>query len=369
MRKKIIKTVSKHKQLLDVLRSEIETRPFEDNKFYTVRKLMDSFSVSQATVTKALDVLLAEGLLYSVPGKGLFVSPADACREAAPAQQSIKVLNYIVQDNDIFSPCSDPANWFVAKDILEGVLSAAYSKGYFVNIVPSGKNSDNRKYMESLIDTSGPESVFVFSRYGIYEDMIQRCIKRNIPYSVYSWHTRENRKINQLWVDIEHAGYTLTKYLIGLGHREIGFVGGDIASLRYKGYRKAMREAGLRSPASLAFIYKGGSIDGTAAAVMDFLRSNKTMTAVACSSDMRAIGVMNAAASLGIRVPGDLSVGGVDDISELYPVAPALTTMRFPRKEVGRALVELADSMKKTGVVETKLLLTSLAIKDSCRKF
>ena len=129
-----------------------------------------------------------------------------------------------------------------------------------------------------------------------------------------------------------------------------------------------MREACLKCPPSRVFIFQEGSIDGTAAAVKDFLRSNPRVTAVSCSSDMRAIGVMRAAALLEIRVPEDLSVAGIDDISELYPVCPALTTMRFPRKEVGRQLVELVDSMKNSGTVETRLLLTSLAAKGSCRK-
>ncbi|MDD3127495.1 MAG: substrate-binding domain-containing protein, partial [Candidatus Izemoplasmatales bacterium] len=165
------------------------------------------------------------------------------------------------------------------------------------------------------------------------------------------------------------AGYTITKYLIDLGHRNIGFVGGSLASFRYKGFRKAMREAGLKCPESRVFIFEEGSIDGTAAAAKDFLNSNPEITALSCATDMRAIGVMKAAASLGKRVPDDLSVAGVDDISGLYPVSPALTTMHFPRKEVGRELVALADSMKSSGGVETRLLLTSLAKKDSCCKF
>ena len=364
MRKKIIKNLSKHRQLLDVLRSEIEKKAFKDNKFHTVRKLMDDFSVSQATVTRALDALLAEGLIYSVPGKGLFVASG---KKEEGIQESPKILNYIVRDNDIFSPCSEPANWFVSKDILEGVLAGACLKGYFVNIIPSGKKLNNRKYIESLIDESR-ESVFVFSYYNIYEDMIQRCISKAVPYSVYCWHEKQNRKINQLWVDIEDASYILTKHLIRLGHNEIGFVGGTLASHRYKGFRKAMREAGLKCPASRVFIFEEGSIDGTAASAKDFLRSNSGMTAVSCSSDMRAIGVMRAALALGIRVPDDLSVAGIDDISELYPVNPPLTTMCFPRKDVGRELVELVDSMKNSGTVETRLLLTSLAEKGSCRK-
>ncbi|OGV31025.1 MAG: hypothetical protein A2020_00115 [Lentisphaerae bacterium GWF2_45_14] len=364
MKKKSINSATKHRQLLDILRSEIERKAFKNNKFHTVRKLMDAYSVSQATVTRALEALLNEGLIYSVPGKGLFVS---AVKKDQELRAGLKVLNYIVRDNDIFSPCSSPANWFVSKDILEGVLGEAYSRGYFVNIIPSGGNLDNRTYIESIIDCPR-ESVFIFSCYNIYEDMIQRCINKNVPYSVYCWHEKQNRKINQLWVDIEHAAYTITKYLIRLGHKEIGFVGGALASHRYKGFRKAMREAALKCPASRVLIFEEGSIEGTAAAAEDFLRSNPGITALSCSSDMRAIGVMKAASALRINVPGDLSIAGIDDISELYPVSPELTTMRFPRKELGRALVNLVDGIKKSGLVETSLLYTSLAEKDSCRK-
>ena len=61
----------KHEQLAEVLREEIFSGAFAGGRFHTVKAMMERFQVSQATLTRALQPLYEEGLIYSVSGKGL----------------------------------------------------------------------------------------------------------------------------------------------------------------------------------------------------------------------------------------------------------------------------------------------------------
>jgi LacI family transcriptional regulator len=139
-----------------------------------------------------------------------------------------------------------------------------------------------------------------------------------------------------------------TQHLIGLGHRRIAHFRGrsDLASaqLRESGYRESLAEAGIPFDASL--VLDGGyQTAQTAAAARELLTRADRPTAVFAANDMSAIGVLQAARELGLRVPEDLSVIGFDDIPEAASSTPPLTTLAQPLHDIGaqalRMLVEL----------------------------
>lgn len=132
------------------------------------------------------------------------------------------------------------------------------------------------------------------------------------------------------------------RYLVGLGHRRIGFITGrDNVGATYSrlaGYRDEMAAAGLEVRES--DVVEGDFMEarGHAAGIEMLSRADRP-TAIFASSDMAAFGVMRAADDLGIAVPGGLSVVGFDDIPEAARVNPALTTVRQPLREMGRVAV------------------------------
>lgn len=157
------------------------------------------------------------------------------------------------------------------------------------------------------------------------------------------------------------------RYLIGLGHRRIGFITGrdnvGATYSRLEGYREEMAEAGLEvRPGDVVpgdFMESRGHAAG-----LELLRQPDRPTAIFASSDMAAFGVMRAAADLGIDVPGGLSVVGFDDLPEAARVNPALTTVRQPLREMGRVavnelLARLEDPQKppERVVLDTELLI------------
>ncbi|MCL2516507.1 MAG: LacI family transcriptional regulator [Microbacteriaceae bacterium] len=138
-----------------------------------------------------------------------------------------------------------------------------------------------------------------------------------------------------------------TEHLVALGHRDIAYIGGDsqhglnprVPTLRRRGFRRAMTTAGL--PVRREWVERGDdlTISGGHAAALRMLHRTPRPTAVFAASDESAIGVILAARELGIAVPGELSVIGIDD----HPLAPsfALTTMAQDAVGQGRSAARL----------------------------
>lgn len=134
------------------------------------------------------------------------------------------------------------------------------------------------------------------------------------------------------------------RHLLSAGHRRIGYAGGPVgvgpADLREQGFRRALREGGVRLDEALVtrveFTRGGGRAAGRA-----LLEGAERPSAVVCANDLIAIGVLDEARARGLRVPGDLAVTGYDDIDAASLVIPALTTIVNPARDIGRVAGEL----------------------------
>lgn len=144
--------------------------------------------------------------------------------------------------------------------------------------------------------------------------------------------------------DSTAAGRIATEHLAQLGHQRIGAVvaseKGGIHNGRYDGYRSAMRAAHLRAlQADVRFCsddYQSGYDAATA-----LLTARPDLTALFVSNDLPALGVLNAAWALGLRVPEDLSVVSITDIEQASQSRPALTTVAIPTTEMAEQGVNL----------------------------
>ncbi|WP_232664503.1 LacI family DNA-binding transcriptional regulator [Pseudonocardia sp. TRM90224] len=134
------------------------------------------------------------------------------------------------------------------------------------------------------------------------------------------------------------GGMTATRHLLGLGHREIAYIGGPPSSgcnqARLHGYRAALEGAGVAHRPELVindeFHYEVGRVAG--AKLIDL---PDRPTAIVGGSDTIALGVMEAARARGLRVPDELSVTGFDDTELATMAAPQLTVIRQPLREMG----------------------------------
>lgn len=168
------------------------------------------------------------------------------------------------------------------------------------------------------------------------------------------------------------GAYDGTRYLIELGHRRIGFITGDMAlgcaRDRLAGYQQALADAAIPVEAELIregdFMQQQGVVCAN-----DLLDLPQPPTAIFASNDVSAFGVIEAAGKRGLRIPHDLSLLGFDDIPQAAQIYPALTTIRQPLAEMGRAAVQLLFtyiSEPETAVQRIELP-TTLVVRQSCQ--
>lgn len=136
------------------------------------------------------------------------------------------------------------------------------------------------------------------------------------------------------------GGYEATKYLIGQGCHQIGFVGQihkyNAYNERCLGYKLALSDAGLpvrnaRLCTDVQLFTPEIKLDE----IVDCIK-RESMDAVFCACDREAIQLIGKLHAEGINIPGDISIIGFDDIENADIVNPPLTTMRVPRRELGR---------------------------------
>jgi LacI family repressor for deo operon, udp, cdd, tsx, nupC, and nupG len=175
--------------------------------------------------------------------------------------------------------------------------------------------------------------------------------------------------IPQIEVDNRLGAQTMTRYLASLGHRRIAYVTGPRGNVleqeRMAGYCDGLRTDAIAFDESL-IITGDYTVESGVAAGRDLLARASPPTAVFCSSDQMAIGLMRTLHSAGLRVPQDISVAGFDDIEFAAVAEPALTTIHQPRRELGQgAATVLIDLLSGRTTADRIRLDTQLVIRDS----
>lgn len=139
------------------------------------------------------------------------------------------------------------------------------------------------------------------------------------------------------------GGFTATAHLTGLGHRRIAFINGepwmDASVDRLKGYRQALATADIAYDESL--IRHGDWLPLTGYHhARELLALPNRPGAILCGNDLMAIGAMEAASELGLRVPDDVSIMGYDDQELARYTHPPLSTLVLPNYEMGQRAAE-----------------------------
>ncbi len=166
---------------------------------------------------------------------------------------------------------------------------------------------------------------------------------------VLTW--RSTPGVHAVTVDNERAGALAARHLVELGHRRIGVVTGrtqfnDRQKARLKGVRECLAAVGVALPQSLVCEQPTTLAGGRSGCAM-LLELADPPTALIAGIDMIAIGCVIEAQARRLRVPGDLSVVGIDDLDMSAHLSPSLTTVHIPTAGIGaeaaRKLVALLN--------------------------
>jgi len=266
---------------------------------------------------------------------------------------------------------ADITNPFYA-ETARAIVETVRDRGYNVILC----NSDNRpRLQEEYVEVLRQRRVdgIIFGSVFLRDPVVEGLVNAGYPCIMYNRRLRSGLG-NYIVMDNVRASRELTRHLLDLGHRRIGFVSGlrqlSTAVERLRGYRAALRGAGLLLEPQ--FIRPGGfQADLAQRATRELLKLSHRPTAILAGNDLMALGVMQVAGEMGLRIPQDLAVAGFDDIAIAGHRQIQLTTMAQQKAEMGRLAAEgileiIRDSKRFRRDPLQQVLAPTLVIRGTC---
>ncbi len=253
-------------------------------------------------------------------------------------------------------------------ELIQGFEDIAVESGY--EILVSSTNYDPGRMslcIRRMLERKA-EGVAVMT-FGIEEPLLEQLAERNIPL-VFVDQGPERPGISLLRVDYHHGIRQGVQHLAALGHRQIAFISGPMrlhsAQSRVTAFSKSLTECGIAIHQE--WIIEGDhTLEGGIIAAEKLLGGGSGLpTAVMCSNDMTAIGVLHKVYRSGMRVPDDLSIIGFDDIHMARVTIPPLTSIQMSRTELARAAVNaLRAHVENTTPHREYKIDTRLVVRES----
>jgi DNA-binding LacI/PurR family transcriptional regulator len=249
-------------------------------------------------------------------------------------------------------------------ELIQGFEEIAVENGYEILIGSTNYDPERMKSCIRRMVERNAEGVAVMT-FGIEQPLLDQLADRNIPL-VFVDVAPNRPGMSVLRVDYHHGIRQGVQHLAALGHRSIAFVAGPqrlhSAQSRLAAFKKALQECGI--PVEDKFIIEGDhTMEGGLAAATRILEHKNLPTAIMCSNDMLAIGVLHKLSRSGLQVPGDVSIIGFDDIHMAEMMIPSLTSIQMSRSDLAHAAVTAlrshleGSSPKREYTIDTRLVV------------
>lgn len=228
-------------------------------------------------------------------------------------------------------------------EVIEAVVATAAERGYNVVLCNTQESPQlQMSYLDLLVAHQVDGAILTSMMLDVDQDTVERLLKRTPLVQVN--RTAPDLQTDTVQLDNVRAGTLAAKHLLDLGHRRVGYVGGNQSTStdvnRFEGFTRALDTAGVAVDASLV---RHGQFtrDSGYTLTKEILAEPTAPTALVCGDDEVAMGAIDAVMDQGLRVPEDVAVVGFDDVpyASLRPIG--LTTIRQPAAEMGRRAVEL----------------------------
>jgi len=332
----------------------------------SVREIAETAGVSKSTVSLVLNnkpgvsdqmrkVVLSA--LHQLEEREALGVPIDAGEESFSRRTSLSIVVLhppTFHSSEVFS------------DVLQGIQSGAERYNLQLRLVVNDRNP-TANHVSVMVFTDPnlrPDGVLVFGAQK-HEPLLEEIHRLGIPCVVLG---REAKKyaISGLERNESHYAYEATRYLLGLGHRSVGFVGGleeyDFVHTRLAGYRCALHDNGIEPQAEWVRLGNG------AEAVEVVLAAEPTPTALIFVNDTFAAQGLEIIKQRGLRIPDDLSVISFDDTRFAREYDPPLTSIGYHRYEEGQWAVKmLVDQITMPYIEKVQMVFQGQFIeRESC---
>jgi len=324
-----------------------------------IRAVAERANVSVATVSRTINSI-----------------PTVNAKMAKRVWEAIRELNYFpnTQARGLVSGRSGVLGLIVSEitnpffsELIQGFEDVAVENGY--EILVSSTNYDPRRWevcIRRMLERKA-EGVAVMT-FGIEEPLLEQLAERNVPL-VFIDAGPAGSKVSVLKVDYHRGIRQGVQHLAALGHRNIGFISGpdrlSSAHARLEAFTQSLNECGI-VPTPKWIIEGDHMMEGGIRATEHLLAGKSLPTAVMCSNDMTAIGVLHKVYRAGLRVPDDLSVIGFDDVQMARVMIPPLTSIQMSRLDLATAAVTaLRTHVENTPTSRDYGITTHLVVRES----
>lgn len=251
-------------------------------------------------------------------------------------------------------------------ELLQSFEDLAAERGYDVLVgstsySPGRKLACIRRMVERKVDG------VAMMTFGADEELLQALAERDLP--VVSIGSSAVSGVEPIDVDFRIGIHEAVQHLTVLGHRRLAFISGPLrvenSFQRQEAFLQATRNAGIRVPAN--YLVEGDhSMESGYEGAERLLSLPSRPTAILCSNDMTAIGVLHSVSARKLRVPRDISIVGFDDIHMAQFTVPPLTTVRMSCTEVARATLDKLLAIVEGRPVEAgETIRTRLIVRQS----
>jgi len=326
----------------------------------TVRDVARAAAVSVATVSRALngnpavDARLSKRVAAAAIRLGY--TPHAAAR--ALASQRTLTIGAVI-------PTLESPNFSIGVEALQRRLGEA---GYTLLLASSNYDpAEEFRQVKALAahGVAGMMLVGADHESGVYELLDAK----RIPF-VNTWALDGSRPC--VGFDNREVGRMLARYLLDLGHTQFGMIAqrtgaSDRSAARVSGVREALRARGIvLGEDRVQLIERPHKIAEGQLALRTLMQAARRPTAIICGTDALAFGAMVESERLGIRVPGQLSIAGINDVEFAAHLDPPLTTVRLPADEIGaRAADYLLARVNDRAAVSLSEVPVNLIVRGS----
>ena len=258
-----------------------------------------------------------------------------------------------------------------------GALACIQQHDYVFNFeVVDWEDLDDKQFIAKKVYSRSIDGMILVPQFLYPDSFLHVLEEEHFPYVVVDPY-EGIRPENSISVDNVRGGYLAAAYLLSLGHRDIVLINGPEnhidARTRERGFLAGFLESGMQCDRN-HILYSDFTHEGGYAAAREILEDRRLHpTAIFCSNDYMASGVVAALQEAGQRVPDDMSVVGYDDTDIARCIHPKLTTVRTAVKDLGflaaeRVLHLIGDKDNRTIRAYPEILLQPTLIeRDSTR--
>ncbi|GIP18490.1 ribose operon repressor RbsR [Paenibacillus montaniterrae] len=256
-------------------------------------------------------------------------------------------------------------------EVLAGAEQEALTTGHTFLLTNSvGDYQKESQYLSIMREKRVDGMIFLGGRINLKigdEELDQELIQHasTIPTVLVNGTVKGNA-LTRVATD-EYTGTCMAvQHLIECGHKQIGFLGGEMhmstTSTKLRAFKKTMREAGLEVREEW-ILTDSFSIYSGRKQMEKLLQLADKPTAVMCVNDFVAIGAIKTAVDHELTIPDDMSIIGFDDIPLSHHFIPEITTVSQEANELGRTAIQVLqklmnqEKVKKHTVIEPKLIV------------